>query len=82
MEVMEGKRLYEVALWLRAPGGANFPQYVEVVPASFPLDAVAQVMRCYNLTTVVYAAVACLGGAAGIDVVRYRHGVWRRKEAV
>jgi hypothetical protein len=79
---MEVEKLYEVALWLRAPGGASFPQYVEVVPASFPLAAVALVMQRCNLTTVAYVAVACLGSVNGTDIIRYRHGVQIQKETV
>jgi hypothetical protein len=75
------ERVYEVALWLRTPGGASFPQYVEVVSASFPLAAVARVMQRYSLTTVVYAAVVLLG-TAETDIIRYRCGVQIRKEAV
>jgi hypothetical protein len=66
------EREYDVALWLRVPDGANFAEYVGVVRAAFPLAAVAALIKEYDLSMVVYAAVG-LGDGGG--VVRFRQGV-------
>jgi hypothetical protein len=66
------ERAYDVAVWLCPPGGESFADYVELVQAAFPLDAVAILMRKYQLVAVVYAAV---GLGEGRGIVRFRQGV-------
>jgi hypothetical protein len=57
--------IYDVAIWRsRFNGGAQFPEYIDLIRADSPLAAVTTLMGRHRLTSIYRAAAAEVGTTA------------------